>query len=82
MITKDEQEAKLKATIKDLEMKLEQKTQAHTEVKESLSLQLSERDVECEQMKRQIKDFEAWKKNAQEEELQRVESKMVMQQVC
>ena len=58
-----------------------QKTQALTEVKESLSKQLSERDEECLELKKKLDDFEAWKKKAQEEELQIAETKMLMHQV-
>ncbi len=55
-----------------------QKTQALTEVKESLSQQLSEKEGECEGLKAQVKDFQTWKTKAQEDELQIAETKMVM----
>lgn len=58
-----------------------QKTQALTEVKESLSAQLSDREGECEKLRTQVRDYEAWKAKAQEEELQIAETKMVMHQV-
>ena len=58
-----------------------QKTQALTEVKESLSAQLSEREAECEAARAKLKEFEDRSSKAREEEIQIAETKMVMHQV-
>ncbi len=58
-----------------------QKTQALTEVKESLSAQLSEREAEAADLRAKVIEFEAFKAKAREEELQIAETKMVMHQV-
>ena len=42
-----------------------QKTQALTEVKESLSKQLSDKETEVDELKVKVEQFESWKKKAQ-----------------
>ena len=58
-----------------------QKTQALTEVKESLAVTLGEREKEYADLKATVVDYEARQAKAQEEELQIAETKMMMHQV-
>jgi len=58
-----------------------QKTQALTEVKESLSKQLEEKEKNCVQLEEKVKEFDNWKRKSKDEELQIAETKMVMHQV-
>lgn len=58
-----------------------QKTQALTDVKESLSQQLTDKEAECEDLKAKNDAHEKFRAKAQEEELQFAETKMVMHQV-
>lgn len=55
--------------------------QALTEVKESLSKQLSEKEEECRSLSSRVQAFEARQAKAREEEIQIAETKMMMHQV-